>query len=225
MDGTLPPDGELNPENVRAALGLPERPHLEAPGPALPNRPPQLCSGCAHGHMYRALQRALEGIEAHMVTADIGCYTLGALPPYSAVESCVCMGASVGMAKGAADAGQRPVVAVIGDSTFLHSGITPLMDAMAEDTDMTLLILDNQATAMTGGQEPLLPSSRIHQLVLGLGVNPAHCHLVEATPKLTKENAALLRREIDHHGLSVVIAAKECVQTAKRTERAAEVRA
>ena len=68
------------------------------------------------------------------MTADIGCYTLGALPPYRAIESCVCMGASIGMAKGAADAGLRPVVAVIGDSTFLHSGVTPLMDAVADDT-------------------------------------------------------------------------------------------
>ncbi len=223
MDGTLPPDGELTPENVRAALGLPAREVMNLNGVALPNRPPQLCAGCAHGTMYHALHRAMEGIDAHMVTADIGCYTLGALPPYSAIESCVCMGASIGMAKGAADAGYRPVVAVIGDSTFLHSGITPLLDAVAEDTDMTVLILDNEATAMTGGQQPLLPASRLHAIVLGVGVDPAHCRLIEATPKLLKQNAALLREEIEHHGLSVVVAVKECVQTAKRKRREAEV--
>jgi indolepyruvate ferredoxin oxidoreductase alpha subunit len=225
MDGTLAPDGELTPETVRAALGLEARPQLEVPGPALPNRPPQLCSGCPHGNMYHALQRALEGRDAHMVTADIGCYTLGALPPYSAIESCVCMGASIGMARGAVDAGYRPVVAVIGDSTFLHSGITPLMDAVAEDADLTVLILDNEATAMTGGQPPLVPSSRLHRIVLGLGVDPAHCHVVEAGPKQTKANAELLRREIEHHGVSVMIAVKECVQTAKRKARAVEVTA
>jgi indolepyruvate ferredoxin oxidoreductase alpha subunit len=135
------------------------------------------------------------------------------------------MGASIGMAKGAADAGYRPVVAVIGDSTFLHSGVTPLMDAIAEDTDMTVLILDNEATAMTGGQEPLLPASRIHKIVKGLGVDPAHCHLVEASPKHVKANAEIIRREIAHPGLSVVIGVKECVQTAKRKLRAAEVSA
>lgn len=226
LDGTLPPDGELSPENVRVALGLPARELLAVPGEgALPNRPPQLCSGCAHGTMYHVLQKATEGLEAQMVTADIGCYTLGALPPYSAIESCVCMGASIGMAKGASDAGYRPVVAVIGDSTFLHSGITPMLDAVAEDTDMTVLILDNEATAMTGGQEPLLPSSRLHEIVLGLGVDPEHCHLVDASPKQSKANAALLRREIEHRGLSVVIAVRECVQTAKRKRRGAEVTA
>jgi indolepyruvate ferredoxin oxidoreductase alpha subunit len=225
MDGTLPPDGELTPELVRGALGLAPRPLVELPGLVLPNRPPQLCSGCPHGHMYHAMQRAMEGMDAHLVTADIGCYTLGALPPYSAIESCVCMGASVGMAKGASNAGFRPVVAVIGDSTFLHSGVTPLMDAIAEDTDMTLLILDNEATAMTGGQEPLLPTSRIHDIVLGLGIDRGHCHLVEASPKRIKANAEVIRREIQHPGLSVVIGAKECVQTAKRKLRAAEVEA
>ncbi len=175
--------------------------------------------------MYHALHRAMEGLDAQMVTADIGCYTLGALPPYSAIESCVCMGASIGMAKGAADAGYRPVVAVIGDSTFLHSGITPMLDAVSEDTPMTVLILDNEATAMTGGQEPLLPASRLHEIVLGLGMDPEHCHLVAATPKLMKQNAALLRQEIEHPGLSVVIAVKECIQTAKRKLRAAEATA
>jgi indolepyruvate ferredoxin oxidoreductase, alpha subunit len=220
MDGTLPPDGELTPENVRQALGLPARTLHQAPGITLPSRPPQLCSGCAHGTMYHALHRAVEGLDAHLVTADIGCYTLGALPPYSAIESCVCMGASIGMAKGAADAGYRPVVAVIGDSTFLHSGITPMLDAVAEDTAMTVLILDNEATAMTGGQQPLLPTSRLYDIVLGLGMDKGHCHLVEASPKRMKLNAELLRMEIEHPGLSVIIAVKECVQTAKRKLRA-----
>jgi indolepyruvate ferredoxin oxidoreductase alpha subunit len=99
------------------------------------------------------------------------------------------------------------------------------MDAVAEDADLTVLILDNEATAMTGGQPPLVPSSRLHRIVLGLGVDPAHCHVVEAGPKQTKANAELLRREIEHHGVSVMIAVKECVQTAKRKARAVEVTA
>jgi indolepyruvate ferredoxin oxidoreductase alpha subunit len=219
--GHVPTDGELTPDLVRGALGLPARSAVSAPSFPLPNRPPQLCQGCPHGHSFHALTEAMGGLDGTMVTADIGCYTLGALPPYSAIESCVCMGASVGMAKGAADAGFRPVVAVIGDSTFLHSGITPLMDAVKHDADMTLLILDNQAVAMTGGQETLVPSSRLHQIVLGLGVNPDHCHVVEAAPKLVKKTAEIIQREMAHHGLSVIIAVKECKETARKKSRAA----
>jgi indolepyruvate ferredoxin oxidoreductase alpha subunit len=148
------------------------------------------------------------------VTSDIGCYALGALPPYNAIESCVCMGASVGMAKGASDAGLRPAVGVVGDSTFLHSGVTPLMDAAASDADMTLVIVDNETIAMTGGQPTVLPPSRLEGVVRGLGVDPAHVHVLEAHHRHTAANAAVLRREIEHHGLSVVIMVRECIETA-----------
>ncbi len=220
MTGEVPPEGELTPDNVRPALGLAARPYTAVDEASLPGRPPQLCQGCPHGHMYHALEKALAGLTPTMVTSDIGCYTLGALPPYSAIESCVCMGASVSMAKGAAEAGFHPAVAVIGDSTFLHSGLTPLLDAVHADTDMTLLVLDNEAVAMTGGQETIAPSSRIKDIVLGLGVDPAHCHVVDAMPRKVDENAALLRREIEHHGLSVVIAVRECLETARRKKKA-----
>uniref|UniRef100_A0A832HYU5 Indolepyruvate oxidoreductase subunit IorA n=1 Tax=Eiseniibacteriota bacterium TaxID=2212470 RepID=A0A832HYU5_UNCEI len=223
MSGEVPRTGELSPDVARSALGLAPRPATVMPeGLALPNRPPQLCQGCPHGHMYHALQEALAGLEHSVVTSDIGCYTLGALPPYSAIESCVCMGASIGMARGAAEAGLRPVVAVIGDSTFLHSGIPSLLDAVAANADMTLLILDNQATAMTGGQAPLVPSSRLEAMVLATGVDPAHCHVLDAHPRKVKENAAVLRRELEHRGLSVVIGVRECKMTAKRKSRIAE---
>ena len=142
------------------------------------------------------------------MASDIGCYTLAALPPLEAVESCVCMGASIGMAKGASDAGLRPAVAVIGDSTFLHSGVTPLMDAVAADTDMTVVILDNEVVAMTGAQPTLLPSSRLPPLLLGLGVDPDHCHVIDAHPRRTTQNAAVIRRELEHPGLSVIVAVR-----------------
>jgi indolepyruvate ferredoxin oxidoreductase alpha subunit len=219
MTGEVPLEGELTPDNVRPALGLPPRAKRPATGITLPGRPPQLCQGCPHGHMFSALQRALEDTEASIVTSDIGCYTLGALPPYSAVESCVCMGASVSMAKGASEAGFHPAIAVIGDSTFLHSGLTPLLDAVHEDTDMTLLILDNEAVAMTGGQETIAPSSRLHEIVLGLGVDPEHCHVVEAMPRKVPQIAEILRREIQHPGLSVVIGVRECLETARRKKK------
>jgi indolepyruvate ferredoxin oxidoreductase alpha subunit len=222
MSGEVPATGELTPESVRSALGIPARGGVSLEGLALPNRPPQLCQGCPHGHAYTAIKQALKGYETTMVTADIGCYTLGALAPWSAIESCVCMGASIGMARGAADAGFRPVVAVIGDGTFLHSGIGPLIDAAAADTPMTVMILDNQATAMTGVQEPLVPSSRLHDIVLGAGVAPSHVVVVSAHPRKVDENADILKREFDHPGLSVVIAVRECKVAAQRHARIRE---
>jgi indolepyruvate ferredoxin oxidoreductase alpha subunit len=217
--GEVPPDGELTPDIVRAALGLPARAGVVLPGLTLPGRPPQLCAGCPHGDSFRSILDALSAFPDAVVTADIGCSTLAALPPYSAVETCVCMGASVGMAKGAADAGYHPVVAVIGDSTFLHSGVTPLMDAVAADTPMTLVILDNKTVAMTGGQPTIRSSSELEALVRGLGVPPDHMHVVEAHPRRTAENTAILRREVNHRGLSVVIGVRECIETAKRSRQ------
>ncbi len=149
----FPVFGELNPTLVHkgfAAAGL-------APGngsePAEPvsvlPRPPVLCPGCAHRPVFYALKK----MGAH-VFGDIGCYTLAALPPLEILQSCVCMGASIGMATGVAQmqGSKRPVFAVIGDSTFLHSGITGLLDAVYNRANVTILILDNRITAMTGGQ-------------------------------------------------------------------------
>jgi indolepyruvate ferredoxin oxidoreductase, alpha subunit len=153
------------------------------------------------------------------VTSDIGCYTLGALPPYSAVHTCVCMGASIGMAKGAADAGVHPAVAVIGDSTFVHSGLTPLVDAIGANTNMTVIIADNEVVAMTGGQPSAVPSSRLRGLLLGLGVDPAHLHVLEAHPKHLARNAAVLKDEIAYPGLSVVVTVRECIETARTRKK------
>ncbi len=213
--GDLPPDGELTPDIVRRALGLAVRPGVPVPDVPLPTRPPQLCAGCPHGDSFSAIHMALEDHAEAVVSSDIGCYTLGALPPYSAIDSCVCMGASIGIAKGAADAGYRPAVAIIGDSTFLHSGMTALLDAAAANTPMTLIILDNGTVGMTGGQPTLVPSSRLQQIVQGLGIEPAHLRVLEAHPKKNAENAAVLREEVAHDGLSVVIMVRECLETAR----------
>lgn len=222
--GDLPLDGELTPDTVRRALRLPARVHQAPSALRLPDRPPQLCAGCPHTDTFEALQLAFaapDPIAPGIVTSDIGCYTLAALPPLEAVESCVCMGASIGMARGASEAGLRPAVAVIGDSTFLHSGVTPLIDAVASNTDMTLIIADNEVVAMTGAQPTLLPSSRLHPLVLGLGVDPAHCHVIDAHPRRKVENAAIIRGELEHRGLSVIIAARPCVEAARARKAAA----
>jgi indolepyruvate ferredoxin oxidoreductase alpha subunit len=223
LSGHLPEDGELNPDLVRQTLGLPVRAGVTLEGLELPNRPPQLCGGCPHHDSFVMLKEAFSGFyTAGVVTSDIGCYTLGALPPYSAIESCVCMGASIGMARGAAEAGLRPVTAVIGDSTFLHSGLPALLDAIAADADMTLLILDNEATAMTGGQPPLVPTSRIAEIVRGFGVDPDHLHVLRAHPTQTAANRKVLSLEMEHSGLSVMILVRECVETLKRKKKEAK---
>ena len=185
---------------------------------SFPNRPPQLCQGCPHGDSYEAIKLAvvaIDGAPNHptvAITSDIGCYSLGASLPYAVPETIVCMGASIGMARGASDAGIKHVVAVIGDSTFLHSGITGLIDAAASNTRMTVVILDNSIVAMTGCQETIVPSERLKPLILGLGVDPAH--LVELEPKkqLAEENAAKLRVEIEYNGLSVVVFKRPCLE-------------
>ncbi len=219
QSGTLPFDGELTPDLVRRALGLSVRPGVALEGFAVPDRPPQLCAGCPHADMFKALRRALEPYPEALVTSDIGCYTLGALPPHCAIESCVCMGASIGMARGAAEAGLHPVVAVIGDSTFLHSGLTALLDAAVANANITVVILDNEVVAMTGGQPSLLPSSRIEPLVRALGVDPDHLSVVAAHPRRVEENAAIIGRELAHRGLSVIVGVRECVETARLKKR------
>lgn len=223
--GHLPLAGELTPDAVRDAFGLPHPPELTA-GLRLPMRPPQLCQGCPHADAFSAVRQALQGLDTEPVVAgDIGCYTLGALPPHSTLESCVCMGASIGMAKGASDAGARPALAVIGDSTFLHSGLTPLIDAVAHDTDMTVLVLDNGTVAMTGQQPTALPRSRLEPLIRGTGVHPDHLHVVRTHPRKVDELAALIRREIDHPGLSVIVATRECLEAVRHEKKAAKARA
>ncbi|MFP4363136.1 MAG: indolepyruvate ferredoxin oxidoreductase [Spirochaetia bacterium] len=126
IDGTVPLEGELNPENIHPALGLSPLDSLKINTGDLAQRPPQLCKRCPHGDSYVAIKAALEKYEDTIVTADIGCYALGVLPPYEVPETIVCMGSSIGVAKGASESGYTHAIAVIGDSTFLHSGLTPL---------------------------------------------------------------------------------------------------
>jgi indolepyruvate ferredoxin oxidoreductase alpha subunit len=237
LDGALDRSGELDPDTVRRGLGLPPLPNILSDSltveggsvkfkaldiPRLPGRPPQLCKGCPHGDSYAAIKKAVEGLDSLAITSDIGCYSLGAMPPYGVPETIVCMGASVGMARGATDAGLKHVVGVIGDSTFLHSGITGLVDAAAANTPMTLVILDNSIVAMTGCQNTIVPSPRLKQIVLGVGVDPDHLLELEAKGQLLEENAAKLRAEIEYPGLSVVIFRRECLEAYRKRQKAAK---
>lgn len=219
LSGALPRTGELTPDNVRAAMGLP--PHEQhAPSANVVSRPPALCQGCGHRSVYDALNEVIRNTYPDTkVFGDIGCYTLGALPPFRALNSCVDMGASITMAKGAADAGLEHVVAVIGDSTFTHSGMTGLLDAINANAAMTVIISDNLTTAMTGGQDSA-GLNKYEAICLGLGLSRDHLFVVEPLPKNMPEIAATIKREMDYRGLSVIIPRRECVQTLTRKAKA-----
>ncbi|HPE35912.1 MAG TPA: thiamine pyrophosphate-dependent enzyme, partial [Spirochaetales bacterium] len=218
--GEIPYEGELNPDTVRAALGLSERKGLSVKELVPPGRPPQLCQGCPHADSYGALKEALKDYPLHAVTSDIGCYTLGALPPYNAIETTVDMGASIGMARGAATVGLEPVVAVIGDSTFYHSGLTNLIDAVSHQTNMTVVILDNSTTGMTGAQPTILPSSRLEGVLRGAGVDPAHIRVLRAHRNEHAGNVAVFKDELAYQGPSVIVMVRECLEALKKARKA-----
>ena len=220
LTGDLPRMGELSPDCVRKAIGLDALP-VHEPEAIVVGRPPALCQGCGHRDMYTALNEVAREYPNPRIFGDIGCYTLGALSPFHAIHACVEMGASVTMAKGAADAGQHPAIAVIGDSTFTHSGMTGLLDCVNANANVVVLISDNLTTGMTGGQDSA-GTGRIEQICTGLGVDPAHVRVVVPLPKNMDEIKNVLREEIDYAGTSVVIARRECIQTLKRHLKAAK---
>lgn len=226
LTGELPRTGELTPDDVRTGIMalLPENDpiwhmlHKDAPE-AVPQivmpRPPALCQGCGHRDVYSALNQALTRFDDPKVFGDIGCYTLGYLAPFKAINTVLDMGASITMAKGAADAGVTTSVAIIGDSTFTHSGTTGLLDAINENTPITVIISDNLTTGMTGGQDSQ-GTGKLEEICLGLGADPAHVRTIDSLPKLHDDMVALFAEEIAYPGLSVIISRRECIQTARR---------
>ena len=185
----------------------------------LPKRPPALCPGCPH----RPIFDILHSRKDIFITGDIGCYTLGCLPPLSAMHTTVCMGASISMGVGASKVQEKDkVVAIIGDSTFFHTGIQPLIDAQVNKANLTVIILDNRITAMTGGQPD--PGSgftlkgdevkpiRIYDLAKAIGIERVF-EIDQYDYKATKE---LINREIDTPALSVIIPTRPCVLAPKR---------
>ncbi len=214
LDGTLPRDGELDPDLVGEIFWKGKPAPFYTPD-WVARRPPALCKGCGHIDMFNALNDAIGEYGPGKVFSDIGCYTLGAYPPFNAIYSCVDMGASVTMAVGAADAGLFPSVCVIGDSTFTHSGMTGLLDAVNKKSPVTIIISDNRTTAMTGGQEPS-GLDRLQQICIGLGVEPEHVRMLVPLKKNHEENVKIMKEELAYRGVSVIIAQRECIQTARR---------
>jgi indolepyruvate ferredoxin oxidoreductase alpha subunit len=233
----VPIIGELSPDIVEEAgrkIGIlpDDTAEGECPVAKLPGRPPLLCSGCPHTGIFYVLsnlgQRStVPGKKQRepklIITGDIGCYTLGSLPPLGAMDTCGCMGASIGNAIGMQKAGVgEKLVAVIGDSTFLHSGITGLIDAVYNKANFTLIILDNRTTAMTGHQEH--PGTgktaqgeetyavSLEEVVKAIGVK--NLQVVNAWDiKALKET---VKASIDGGQLSVVIVRGACAVNARR---------
>jgi indolepyruvate ferredoxin oxidoreductase alpha subunit len=217
LDGTVPRDGELNPAIVAKALGLPVS-YGEVVPAIVKMRPPSFCKGCGHADMFNSLIEAVKPYDPGHVFSDIGCYTLAALPPFNAINSCVDMGASVTMAIGAADAGLFPSIAVIGDSTFTHSGMTGLLDAVVKNSSVTIIISDNSTTGMTGGQKSQA-TGRIGQICQGIGVAREHLRSIVPLRKNHEENIRIMKEEFEYKGVSVIIASRECIQTSSKRKR------
>ncbi|MDI6753922.1 MAG: indolepyruvate ferredoxin oxidoreductase subunit alpha [Thermodesulfobacteriota bacterium] len=215
--------GELTPALVAKGLkGFSPLP-VDEISRNLPARPPIMCPGCPHRGIFSILSKL-----KLYVTGDIGCYTLGFLPPLSAIDTCVCMGASIGNALGLDKAlGEEAlgkVVAVIGDSTFLHSGITGLLDVAYNKGAVTLIILDNHTTAMTGRQDHpgtgfTLKGEEAFQVDLVrlakvLGVK----HVKVVNPYQLAATERVIKREVKRPEPSVIISQAPCVLS--RRERA-----
>lgn len=215
--------GELNTAIVRQSIDPSAAKELFAPV-ELPNRPPNMCAGCPHRGIFFNLSRMKV-----FVSGDIGCYTLGFLPPLSAMDSCVCMGASVsiahGMAKALGKGGHDKVVSVIGDSTFIHSGVTGLINTVYNESASTLIILDNRITAMTGQQHN--PASGysikgeaanaidLEALCRAVGVK----HVYKVNPHDVVETRKVLKEAVELDEPSVVISKAPCVLLPEMKER------
>jgi indolepyruvate ferredoxin oxidoreductase alpha subunit len=215
----VPLMGELNPEILANVLHGTPIPTSHAAEIAIPPRPPLFCLGCPHRAVFYVLKRMMN--QNVVALGDIGCYTLGGLPPYSSMQTSFCMGASVGNALGFSMASREnrkhKAVGIIGDGTFLHGGIPGLLDMACKQINSTLVICDNSTTAMTGQQEnPATgkatngePTHKVDlvELVKALGIE----HIGIVDPYDLKKMRQTLEEAIDHTGPSVVFSRHKCL--------------
>ena len=224
---------EFNPADVRKCIAgyfgvsfsAKTKPDL-SDVPEIPARPPNLCAGCSHRATFYAVRKAAEGMETIYPT-DIGCYTLGFLPPLSMGDFLICMGSSIGTSCGFSKATRQKVISYIGDSTFFHAGIPGLVNAVFNNHNFTLVILDNGTTAMTGHQpHPGVDMSQmnmdgfqqvsIENIVRAVGVN----HVSVIRPYQVKKSIAAIKAALEHKGVSVVISKEGCVLHLKSLKKA-----
>jgi indolepyruvate ferredoxin oxidoreductase alpha subunit len=195
--------------------------------PPIPNRPPNLCAGCSHRAVFYEVNKAAKDMEMDIICpSDIGCYTLGFLPPLSTGDFVVCMGASSGTAAGFSTVNDKKVVAFVGDSTFFHSGISGLMNAVFNNHNFTYVILDNRITAMTGHQpNPGVDMEEmnfegynkidIEEMVKAMGVK----HISVIKPFNSRKSIASIKEALDYKGVSVIIAKERCTLYAKSVKK------
>ncbi len=223
--GHFPREWEYSPDTLTAVASLVKVQHFEKPLPkaniTLPGRPPTLCAGCPHRGTFAAVKRSVKDKEV-VYCSDIGCYTLGLQAPFHAADFIICMGGGAGAAGGFAQTTDQMPIAFIGDSTFFHSGVQPLVSALFNDHKIKMIIMDNRTTAMTGHQ-PNPGTGRdfggiktdavdIEALVRGIGVKSVSTcdpYDVKATQKAVKE-------AINFDGVAVVVAKRACPLDLKR---------
>jgi indolepyruvate ferredoxin oxidoreductase alpha subunit len=214
---------EYNPAQVKQCIAKYfDMPYTPPPTPDLtdvpevPQRPPTLCAGCSHRATYHEVKKATEGMDT-IFPSDIGCYTLGLLPPLSSADFLICMGSSAGTSGGFSQVNDKKVIAFIGDSTFFHSGIPGLINAVYNNHNFTLVILDNGTTAMTGHQpHPGVDMTKINmdgygrvsieKVVKAIGVE----HVTTIKPYKVKKSIAAIKEAIDYKGVSVIISEEVC---------------
>jgi indolepyruvate ferredoxin oxidoreductase alpha subunit len=214
---------EYNPAQVKQCIaGYFDRPYTppEVPDlsdvPPVPQRPPTLCAGCSHRATFHEIKKATEGMETIYPT-DIGCYTLGLLPPLSTADFLLCMGSSTGTPGGFSKVTDKKVISFIGDSTFFHSGIAGLINAVFNNHNFTLVILDNGTTAMTGHQpNPGVDMTRLNMdnygrisieaVVKAIGVE----HVTVIKPFKVKKSIGAIKEAIAYKGVSVIISEEIC---------------
>ncbi len=209
---------ELSPDIIRESFNKAngiaiENSKFKIENSAVPSRPPSLCADCGHRGVFKVINEL--GL---LAMGDIGCYTLGALPPFSAMNTCIDMGAGINHAYGAERAGESPekVVAVIGDSTFMHSGITGMANMVYNGGNTMTIILDNRTTAMTGRQPHAAAGKTLmgkeaynidlEKLLESLGVQ----HVAVIDPFKMKELKELIQDYLKKKGVKVIIARREC---------------
>ena len=226
--GDLPTAFEYNPDVIRSLNRIVKvadaKTPLAKPDIELPARPPTLCAGCPHRGIFHAVKKSI-GKREVVYSSDIGCYSLGAMPPFMMADTILCMGGGIGAAGGFSEVTDQKVIAFAGDSTFFHSGITPLISALFNGHKFTAVILDNRATAMTGHQ-PHPGTGRnyggrsteamdIATLVKGLGVK----FVETADPYDIKHMTDVMKKAVEFDGLSVVIAKRACPLELKKAKQ------
>ncbi len=226
LTGSFPHHGEYTYESVKSVLMAFAEMEAETPLipeiPQLPVRPPVLCAGCPHRASFYAAKTAAKNYTKVVYCGDIGCYTLGNAAPLETVDTCLCMGAGITIAQGIRLAEEKAkCVAFVGDSTFFHSGIAGVINAVYQNTDITVAVLDNCTTAMTGGQPHPgtgrcasgAPSESIdiEKILRGCGVK----HIAKVDPFKFEETVEAFRGAIDHEGPSAVIAKAPCIVLTK----------